>query len=98
MATLEIQETISFEVIVTPKAARERIGKIHDGALKLYVTVPPEKGKANSAVVSLLARTLDIPLADVKLLSGATSRRKTVAIEGVSKLSFLKAIGESNES
>ena len=42
----------------------------------------PEDGKANMALLRLLARALDVPVSKLRLASGATSRIKTVAIDG----------------
>ena len=48
----------------------------HGGALKLSVAAPPEKGKANRAVVRLLARTFDLPESAVAITAGTTSQDK----------------------
>jgi len=50
--------------------------------LKVKVTAPPEDGKANAAVVALLAKALGVAKRDVVLLRGAGSRDKTVRVEG----------------
>lgn len=62
-------------VRVTPKAARNRI-VLDDGQLRIYVTVVPEGGKANDAVLKLLAKALGLPKSGITLLRGATSRDK----------------------
>jgi hypothetical protein len=49
------------------------------------VAAAPERGKANEAVLDLLAETLAIPRADVELIAGAGSRDKTVALQGLDK-------------
>jgi uncharacterized protein YggU (UPF0235/DUF167 family) len=53
---------------------------IHAGALKLTVTTAPEKGKANKAVLALLADRLDVPTSSLELVTGATSPDKTVLV------------------
>jgi len=70
-------------VKVQPKGSRNRIEKVEEGRLKIRVTVPPEGGKANQAVVELLAKTLRVPKSSVKIKRGTTSRVKTVEIFGV---------------
>lgn len=50
--------------------------------LRLAVTAPPEAGKANAAVVALLARQLGVAKSRVEILAGAGDRRKTVLIRG----------------
>jgi len=52
-------------------------------ALKVRVTAKPERGKANEAVVSLLADTLRIPKKDITISSGTSSSRKTLKINGL---------------
>jgi uncharacterized protein YggU (UPF0235/DUF167 family) len=52
----------------------------HAGALKLSVTVAAEKGKANKAVLSLLADALELPTSSLEILSGQTSPDKVVLI------------------
>jgi len=66
---------------VQPRAARARIdGLVDDGnggsALKIAVTAPPEGGRANQAVIELLARTLGIAKSSIDISVGAGSRRK----------------------
>ena len=74
-------EAVLVTVWVTPNASRERIGGIHDGAIRIWVTAPPEDGKANDAVVALVASR--IGSRRIRIVSGHTSRRKVVEIEGV---------------
>ena len=62
-------------VRVTPKAARERIA-VEDGTIRVYVTVVPEDGKANAAVVKLLAKALGVAKTRLTLVRGATARDK----------------------
>ena len=76
---------VLVSIRVQPKASRDAIVGEHDGALKVAVTAPPEKGKANKAVVELLAQKLGIPKSNIELVTGATSRDKTLAIRAVTK-------------
>jgi len=69
------------DVWVVPGASRDEIIGDHHGAIKIRVTAPPEKGKANKAVARLLAQRL--PGHRVTIVSGETGRRKQVLIEGV---------------
>ena len=76
-----------FRVRLTPKGGRDAIdGWWSDGAghaaLKARVAAPPEDGKANAALIRLLARTLEVKASDVRIASGATSRIKTIEVEG----------------
>lgn len=67
-------------VRVTPKAARNRI-EMDTDPIRIYVTVPPEDGKANKAVQKLLAKTLGIARTRLTLIRGQTARDKTFRID-----------------
>ncbi|QEF97437.1 hypothetical protein Mal15_14770 [Stieleria maiorica] len=77
-------QTIRFRVRVTPKAKQATVGGTHDGALKVAVTEAPENGKANQAVVKAIAKQLSISRSSVAIVSGQTSRVKSVEVHGVS--------------
>jgi uncharacterized protein (TIGR00251 family) len=68
---------------VHPGARRNAITGVHDGALKVSLTTPPTDGRANQALIAFLAEELDIPRARVTLLTGATSRSKSLHIAGL---------------
>lgn len=71
-----------------PKAARTRIGGTFTDAagqrwLQASVTAPPDKGKANAALIALLAGRLDVPRSSILLETGDTNRLKRLRISGV---------------
>lgn len=74
---------VILRVYVQPKARRAQIIGLHADRLKLAVTEPPDKGKANAAVVELIAETFKVSQSRVSLVRGDTSRQKDVAIQGV---------------
>ncbi len=83
-----VQEPSGFllRVRLTPKSANDAIGGLEttdDGRvhLKVRVRAVPEKGKANRALIALLAKRCGIAKSRVRLVSGETSRLKTVQIE-----------------
>lgn len=65
---------------VQPGARREGFSGTHGEALKLAVTAVPERGRANEAVLALVARVLGVPRRGVRLLSGETTRDKRVLV------------------
>ncbi len=65
---------------VKPGARKTAIVGIHGGALKVSVAALPEKGKANRAVVKLLAEALGLPPSAVTITSGETSQDKAAEI------------------
>ena len=68
-------------VKVIPGAARRGIAGWMGDRLKIRVTEPPEKGKANAAVVELLAEALGVPRARVRIVSGTASPLKLVEVD-----------------
>jgi uncharacterized protein (TIGR00251 family) len=72
-----------LRVRVSPGARRGGVaGRVGD-VWKLRVTAPAEGGRANDAVVRLLADTVDVPRRRVTLVSGHTAREKVVELQGV---------------
>lgn len=79
---------IQFAVRVSPRASRQAVeGVIRDadGAkmLKIAVNAPPDDGKANQAVLGLLAKTIGIAKTRLSLVSGATGRKKIIRLDAV---------------
>jgi uncharacterized protein (TIGR00251 family) len=70
-------------VRVTPRASRNEILGWGGDALRVRVTAAPTEGKANQAVIALLAKALDVPKASITLASGSSSRTKILALNGV---------------
>lgn len=68
---------------VSPGASRSGVVGRHGTAWKLRVAAPPENGRANDAVATLLASVLDVPKSGVLLVSGHGSRDKTVELDGL---------------
>ncbi len=68
---------------VSPRSRRPGIAGRHGDAWKVRVAEPPEDGRANEAVLDLLAKTLDLPRSRFALVSGHSSREKIVELDGV---------------
>jgi uncharacterized protein (TIGR00251 family) len=73
---------VRLAVHVHPGAGRTEVVGRHGQALKVKVAAAPEGGRANDAVVKLLAESFGVKPADVKLLSGQTSRQKRFSLAG----------------
>lgn len=75
-----------LQVKVVPRASRNAVlGWQADGKLAVRVTSPPEGGRANEALLRLLAEVLGLPRRSVVLVSGGASRRKTVLVRGLTE-------------
>jgi len=66
-----------------PGARRNEIRGVQDGMLKVCVTQPPEKGKANKALVELLSKKLSLKKSQIELIAGATSHQKRFLVRGI---------------
>jgi uncharacterized protein (TIGR00251 family) len=77
---------VVLHVRLTPKSSAARIGGVEDHGgkvvLKAYVTTPPEDGKANAALLALVADWLGVSKSAVALASGQKSRLKSIAVDG----------------
>jgi uncharacterized protein len=85
---MRIQEhagAVTFDVLVQPRASRVKLGPVHDNRLKVAVTAPPVDGEANAAVIDAIARALGVARGAVEVIAGASSRRKTVRVAGVTR-------------
>ena len=71
---------MKLPVKVIPGSSKDCIAGWLDDTLKIKVKAPPEKGKANKAVIKLLEKTLTLAKGSVSIESGLTSSRKTVVI------------------
>ncbi len=84
---LPVAGGVRLRLKVAPKARRNEIGgwlDEPDGAksLKIAVTAAPEDGKANAAVIALLAKEWGVAKSAISVVAGATDRRKIVEIRG----------------
>ena len=75
--------TTRVRLRVSPGAARAAVIGRHGEAWKVRVAAAPERGKANEAVLTLLAETLAVPRSSVTLVSGGSSRDKIVELAGI---------------
>jgi hypothetical protein len=85
-----VPEGLEVQIRVIPNASRDSIGDVvadaqGNGALKLAVTAVPEKGKANTAVIKLLAKSWRLRKTDCQVIRGQTERYKTLFILGDGK-------------
>lgn len=65
-----------------PKAKTNAVTGMHDGRLKVSVTESPERGKANDAIIKLLASALDLSKTQIRIRRGATSPLKELIVSG----------------
>lgn len=80
-------DEVLLSVRLTPKASRDGIdglAGLSDGSIvaKMRVRAVPENGKANDALIRLVAQALDLPRSAISLRSGASARTKVLALSG----------------
>jgi uncharacterized protein (TIGR00251 family) len=83
---IEVRESaagVSFSVRVQPRARRSEITGEWEGALRVRLTAPPVDDRANDELRRLLAVSLNVPLAAVRIAHGERSRSKRIEIRGV---------------
>lgn len=76
---------VRLSVRVQPRASREAVLGVHDGALKVALTAPPVDGAANAALVAFLASSLGVAKRSVRIVRGETSKTKVVEVDGVTE-------------
>ncbi|MFM8607045.1 MAG: DUF167 family protein [Hyphomicrobiales bacterium] len=89
---------LRLHIRLTPKGGRDAIDGIESlsngqSVLKVRVRAVPEDGKANNALINLIADTLDCTASSIEIVSGATARIKTLKISGDGR-----ALGEKLKS
>ena len=83
LAIHETADGVTFAVKVHPRARKNAITGELGGALKLSLTTPPLKGRANEACIEFFAKLLKVPRCSVTIASGQTSRIKVIRVAGV---------------
>jgi uncharacterized protein (TIGR00251 family) len=74
---------VRLTVHVQPRASRSEVVGPHGDALKIRLASPPVDNAANEELVAFVAARLGIPRRQVRVVSGFTSRRKVLEIDGV---------------
>lgn len=69
---------MQIKVHVLPRARQNSITVETDGTLRVHVTAVPDGGRANEAVIKLLAKHLDVPKSQIKIIRGETSHDKLI--------------------
>ena len=88
------REGVVLPVKARPGARRNAIDGVHAGALKVSVTQAAEKGKANAAIIALLAKEIGVSKSAIQLSSGATNSQKNFLVKGISVKKLLERLSE----
>ena len=82
-------------VRLAPRAGRDEISGWQGGVLHVRVTAPPIDGRANAALLRLIADAAGVPQRDVRIVSGESARIKRLAVEHVTQDELDKHLGKS---
>lgn len=90
MSVSERKTKISLRVY--PNATRNEVIGFVDEVLRVKVSAPPVKGKANKVLLAFLNQLLDVSKDALTIIKGHTSRNKTVVIDGLSREEIIKRL------
>ena len=79
------EESVTLAVQVQPNAAQNRVVRFEDGILHLRIAAPATKGKANQELLKFLSDILGVSRAHLTIEKGKISKKKTIAITGLTK-------------
>ena len=87
------KDGVRILVQVRPRASRSEVAGLHGDRLRIRLAAPPVEGAANEALVRFLADCLQVPRRSVTILSGLTSRSKTILASGITSAEAVARLG-----
>jgi uncharacterized protein len=88
----DVADGCTIAVKVHPGARKNGVTGVHADAVKISLTTSPTDGRANEALIALLAELLRVPRGRISLVSGATNRSKMLRITGKSAVEVQAAL------
>jgi hypothetical protein len=82
-----------LKVKVVPGASRSELSGWLGDTIKIRVSAPPENGRANSAVIALLAEELGVSGKTINITAGKGAQRKIIEIQGLSSSELMETLG-----
>ncbi len=89
----QVGNGVVFSAKVVPGSSRTGVSGLLDGMVKIRVSAPPDKGKANKCLVDFLTKQLGVRKSDVSIVSGRASPIKEVEVSGISAEMLCKRLG-----
>lgn len=83
---------VYLQIHIQPRASKNEVVGIYNGALKIRVTSPPVEGAANDLLMRFISKWLELPKSGVEIVSGDKSRHKILKIQGASMAEVSKLI------
>ncbi len=88
------KEQAKLTVQVRPNAAKDEVVAFEDGILKVRISTPPVKGKANKQLIEFLSKTLNVRKSDIAIDKGAASKRKRVIVDGCTQNQLMHKLAD----
>jgi uncharacterized protein (TIGR00251 family) len=85
--------TVRLEVYIQPRASKTELAGMHDGTIRIRIAAPAVENAANRALIDFIAQHLGIARRNVRIVSGGTSRRKVLELDGVTSDLIAAALG-----
>jgi uncharacterized protein (TIGR00251 family) len=85
-------DSCSFGITVKTSSKNNRVVGEENGVLRIEVTAPPVEGKANGAVIKLIAKSLDVAPSRVSIVAGQKSKKKRIAVSGIEPASIQRLV------
>ena len=95
-AVFGAEGAVMLRVHAVPRASKSQLAGFHGDAVRVRLQAPPVDGRANDALKLWAARFFGLAGRDVELVSGASSREKTLRLAGISAEAVLGALGAVN--
>ena len=76
------EDSLTIEIRVKPGAKKSALKGLYGNQLKVEISAPPDKGRANKELIGLIAKEFDIKRSDVTIIKGEKSRNKTLELSG----------------
>jgi len=92
----ETEDGIIIPAKIRPNSSKEKVIGEYAEKLKIAVTSPPEKGKANKAIVKTLAKWLNIKTSDIQIISGEKSKDKEIFVRNITEKDVYKLVSQTN--
>ena len=85
---------VEVNVVAKPRSKRASIEIIENGSLIIHVKEPPDKGKANKAIIKLVSKTFGISSSRINIIRGLKSTSKIIRIDDLGEEEFLKILSD----
>lgn len=93
---IEHQAGTVILVYVQPRASKNELAGVQEGALKVRLTAPPIEGKANKECIKFLAKLFNLPKSSIEILQGEKSRHKKFLLKSLSAKKAAQILSQSN--